>query len=287
MTFTGFPAEAFDFYVRLGMDNSRPFWQANKSVYDTQVKAPLLAALEELEAYGPFQIFRPYRDVRFAKDKTPYKENAGAYGEGEGGTGYYLALNATSLFAGAGYYGFAADQMERFRTAVDADPTGGDLAARVAAMEKKGFTVGAISELKTAPRGYPKDHPRIALLRRKGLAVEDAVVRTAAQRVRPVLLTTVTTILGLLPMVFEINVDFAAGTITRGSTTSDWWVLLASAVVYGLAFSTVLTLALTPVMLAAPTVLRRRWFGRKKGGETSLGAKQPASTAADRPQAAE
>ena len=71
MTFTGFPAEAFDFYVRLGMDNSRPFWQANKAVYDTQVKAPLLAALEELEAYGPFQIFRPYRDVRFAKDKTP------------------------------------------------------------------------------------------------------------------------------------------------------------------------------------------------------------------------
>lgn len=125
------------------------------------------------------------------------------------------------------------------------------------------------------------------LLRRKGLAVEDAVVRTAAQRVRPVLLTTVTTILGLLPMVFEINVDFAAGTITRGSTTSDWWVLLASTVVYGLAFSTVLTLALTPVMLAAPTVLRRRWFGRKKGGETSFGAKQPASTAADRPQAAE
>lgn len=94
-------------------------------------------------------------------------------------------------------------------------------------------------------------------LRRKGLAVEDAVVRTAAQRIRPVLLTTATTILGLLPMVFEINVDFAAGTITRGSTTSDWWVLLSSAVVYGLAFSTMLTLILTPVMLAAPTVLRK------------------------------
>ncbi len=94
-------------------------------------------------------------------------------------------------------------------------------------------------------------------LRRKGLAVEEAVVRTAAQRIRPVLLTTATTILGLLPMVFEINVDFAAGTITRGSTTSDWWVLLSSAVVYGLAFSTMLTLILTPVMLAAPTVLRK------------------------------
>ena len=95
-------------------------------------------------------------------------------------------------------------------------------------------------------------------LRRKGLPVEDAVVRTAAQRIRPVLLTTATTILGLLPMVYEINVNFAAGTITRGSTTSDWWVLLSSAVVYGLAFSTLLTLILTPVMLAAPTVLRKR-----------------------------
>ncbi|MEM1397945.1 MAG: efflux RND transporter permease subunit, partial [Pseudomonadota bacterium] len=69
--------------------------------------------------------------------------------------------------------------------------------------------------------------------RRRGLSVEDAVVRTAAQRLRPVLLTTVTTILGLLPMVFELNVDFAAGQISRGSTTSDWWVLLSSAVVYG------------------------------------------------------
>lgn len=95
-------------------------------------------------------------------------------------------------------------------------------------------------------------------LRRKGLKVEDAVVRTAAQRIRPVLLTTATTILGLLPMVFELNVNFAAGTISHGSKTSDWWVLLSSAVVYGLAFSTVLTLVLTPVMLAAPTVLRRK-----------------------------
>ncbi len=95
-------------------------------------------------------------------------------------------------------------------------------------------------------------------LRRKGLAVENAVIRTAAQRVRPVLLTTVTTILGLLPMVFEITVNFASGTISHGSTTSDWWVLLSSAVVFGLAFSTMLTLILTPVLLAAPTVLRKR-----------------------------
>ena len=98
-------------------------------------------------------------------------------------------------------------------------------------------------------------------MRRKGLNAEDAVIRTAAQRIRPVLLTTATTILGLLPMVFELNVDFARGAITRGSTTSDWWVLLSSAIVYGLAFSTFLTLVLTPVMLAAPAVFGRRMRG--------------------------
>ncbi len=95
-------------------------------------------------------------------------------------------------------------------------------------------------------------------LRRKGLGVKDAALRTAVQRVRPVLLTTGTTILGLLPMVFELNVDFGAGSISRGSTTSDWWVLLSSAVVYGLTFSTLLTLILTPVLLAAPAVVGAR-----------------------------
>lgn len=63
----------------------------------------------------------------------------------------------------------ASDQLERFRDAVDADGTGSQLATMCAAIEKKGFRVGAIDELKTAPRGYPKDHPRVALLRRKGL----------------------------------------------------------------------------------------------------------------------
>ena len=102
-------------------------------------------------------------------------------------------------------------------------------------------------------------------LRRKGLGVEQAAVRTATQRLRPVLLTTGTTILGLMPMVFELNVDFAAGTISRGSTTSDWWVLLASAVAYGLAFSTVTTLILTPVFLAAPSVISKRLPWSKRG----------------------
>ena len=102
MAFTGFPLEAVAFYEGLQADNSRTYWQANKAVYERAVKAPMLALLDDLAEFGPFQVFRPYRDVRFAKDKTPYKENIGAYGESEGGAGYYVAFSATGMFMGSG-----------------------------------------------------------------------------------------------------------------------------------------------------------------------------------------
>lgn len=169
MAFTGFPVEAVAFYEGLRADNSRTYWQANKAVYERAVRGPLLALLDELADYGPFQVFRPYRDVRFSKDKTPYKENIGAYGEREGGAGYYVAFSDTGMYMGSGYYQMASDQLERFRAAVDAEATGNEVEALVAALGRKGLRAGAIDELKTAPRGYAKDHPRIALLRRKGL----------------------------------------------------------------------------------------------------------------------
>jgi multidrug efflux pump len=103
-------------------------------------------------------------------------------------------------------------------------------------------------------------------LRRQGFAMEDAALRCGVQRLRPVFLTTTTTMLGLLPMVFQINVDYRAGSIGIGSTTSDWWVLLASAVVYGLFFSSLLTLVLTPALLAAPATIRRRLSRKAAGG---------------------
>jgi multidrug efflux pump len=86
-------------------------------------------------------------------------------------------------------------------------------------------------------------------LRKRGLAPFDAVLRTGAQRLRPVLLTTVTTILGLLPMVLKVNVDLLTRAVTVGGPSTDWWSQLASAVAGGLAFATVLTLVLTPCLL--------------------------------------
>jgi uncharacterized protein (TIGR02453 family) len=168
--FAGFPAEAFEFYEQLEADNSRLWWQGNKPRYDAVVRGPMAALCALIEdPWGPFHIFRPYVDTRFAKGKPPYKTHIGAYSESEGGAGFYLQLSAAGLMAATGYYAMAPDQLERFRQVVDDEARGKELQRLVAAAERKGYSIGAISELKTAPRGYPKDHPRIGLLRRKGL----------------------------------------------------------------------------------------------------------------------
>jgi multidrug efflux pump len=89
-------------------------------------------------------------------------------------------------------------------------------------------------------------------LRSDGRTPEYAAIATAAQRIRPILLTTGTTICGLLPMVYQMNVSFADGAINFGSASSEWWVQLATAVVFGLAFSTIMILLVTPVWLLVP-----------------------------------
>jgi len=168
MAFTGIPAAAIDFYDRLAADNSKSFWLANKDTFTEVVKGPAQELCEELDEYGPFHMFRPHNDLRFSKNKPPYKTHQGAYGESEGGAGHYFDISSTGLMCGTGYYGMAKDQLERFRAAVDAEHTGGEIEAIVAGLSKK-YEIGSIRELKTAPRGYPKDHPRIELIRRKGL----------------------------------------------------------------------------------------------------------------------
>lgn len=169
MAFRGFPDDAIHFYEELALDNSRTWWHANKHRYQESVRGPLDELLVDLGEYGPFHVFRPYKDVRFSKDKVPYKDHQGAYGESEGGAGFYVQISAHGLMAGAGYYAMASDQLARFREAVDSDVLGPEIERLAATVEAKGARLGAIGELKTAPRGYPRDHPRIALLRRKGL----------------------------------------------------------------------------------------------------------------------
>jgi uncharacterized protein (TIGR02453 family) len=170
MAFRGFPAEAITFFEELEADNSRSFWTAHKDVYERAVKEPMEALCADLDGeFGPLKMFRPYRDVRFSKDKTPYKTAAAAAAESEGGAVYYVHLSANGLFVGSGCYHMSPDQLARFRAAVDDDRTGADDERISTAMEKAGFDMAAHDELKTAPRGYAKDHRRIALLKRKGL----------------------------------------------------------------------------------------------------------------------
>jgi len=166
--FAGFPPEAVDFYRRLAADNTKRFWDEQRHVYDAAVRAPMLALTAELtDEFGIFHLFRPHRDVRFSRDKSPYKLHQGAVTEGEGGESYYLHISADGLWVGSGYHHMARDQLARFRSAVADDEAGPALEAVVAGLEGR-YEIGG-EALSTAPRGYPRDHPRIRFLRHKGL----------------------------------------------------------------------------------------------------------------------
>jgi len=165
MSFSGWPEEALDFYDGLAADNSKTYWTAHKQVYDAAVLRPMTELVEELAPeFGEAKIFRPYRDIRFSKDKTPYKTHIGAL-VGRG----YVQFSAQGLAVGNGMYGMAPDQLDRYRQAVARDRTGGELEDAIAAIEKEGIGVSGRDVLKSAPRGYPADHPRIELLRYKGI----------------------------------------------------------------------------------------------------------------------
>jgi uncharacterized protein (TIGR02453 family) len=166
MPFRGWPPSAVTFFEGLEADNSKDYWQAHKSVYEEDVRAPMEALLADLEPeFGAGKIFRPYRDVRFSRDKSPYKTAIAATLAGGG----YVHLSADAFGVGTGLYRPEPEALERYRRAVAAETTGRELERLVAAAEKKQLEVRGHEELKTAPRGYPKDHPRIDLLRQKGL----------------------------------------------------------------------------------------------------------------------
>jgi uncharacterized protein (TIGR02453 family) len=143
---------------------------AHKAIYDESVKAPFLELSDAVEReFGPLRVFRPNRDIRFSKDKSPYKIAAAAATEGEGGAAYYVQISSGGLYAGSGYYHLMPDQLERYRVAVADARTGPKLATAVAAVRKQRYNVDSRDALSRAPRGYPQDHPRIELLRKKGM----------------------------------------------------------------------------------------------------------------------
>jgi len=166
VAFRGWPVEALEFYEGLEADNSKTFWTAHKAVYDDKVHAPMMELLAELAPdFGAGKIFRPYRDVRFSNDKSPYKTAIGATLE----RGGYIQLSAKGLAAGNGMWMMEPDQLARYRAAVDDDKSGQKLHKVLTEVASHGIDVGGHDELKTAPKGYARDHPRVEYLRYKGL----------------------------------------------------------------------------------------------------------------------
>ncbi|MCL2781803.1 MAG: DUF2461 domain-containing protein [Actinomycetia bacterium] len=169
MSSVGIPTAALDFYEDLEADNTKSFWTAHKHIYDEQVRAPMEALATALaEEFGGWKMFRPYRDVRFARDKTPYKTQQGVW---FAETARYFHISAAGLFVAGGYWDTPSPQVDRLRRAVADDIAGAALERAIQAIAKAGLKLSG-EQLTRVPNGYPKDHPRADLLRYKSLVAE-------------------------------------------------------------------------------------------------------------------
>lgn len=172
--FDGFEASVHKWFRGLEADNSKEYFATSRGFFETAIRDQMDALLTELRDKfgGEVKLFRQNRDIRFSRDKSPYKTNT--YGVLRGTDiareGLYASISARGLVAGSGYFVMARDQLERYRESVADDKGGSELSQLVAEAEKAGLAVWGES-LATAPRGYPKDHERIELLRRKSLTL--------------------------------------------------------------------------------------------------------------------
>ncbi len=187
--FEGFADAKAEFFKKLAKKNERPWFVAHKAEFEEGWNAPMKLLLadvrEAIDGAYPHcdldepKVFRIFRDVRFSKDKSPYKTHIGGYiplrRAGKKATdapmALYFHVGDKELFGGAGYYMMEPESLERFRSAVADDKRGKELEKLLAALVKKGFIVGEHEMLKRVPKGYEADHPRGDLLRRKGLVV--------------------------------------------------------------------------------------------------------------------
>ena len=168
--FTGFPEAALDFYDDLEADNTRSFWTAHADVYESCVRTPMKELADALaEDFGDAKLFRPHRDVRFSKDKTPYKTYQDMFVPVGPALGWYLRISAPGVVVGAGFYDAPPERLRSLRDVI-AGPRGGELEAILAPLTAAGFALGG-DTVATFPRGNDKQHPRIELLRHRSISV--------------------------------------------------------------------------------------------------------------------
>jgi uncharacterized protein (TIGR02453 family) len=187
--FTGWPPEAFRWFRDLEANNTREWFQAHRVTYDEAVRGPMEALLAEAaDEFGDGIVARPNRDTRFSADKSPYKLRCYARLPQAAGT-FYVDVRVEGLFAGGGVYAPDRDGLAAIRRAIADDRTGAELEKVVAGLESDGAALLRDGALKTAPRGYRVDHPRIEYLRLPHLAggiqwPPEPWLRTAAARDR-------------------------------------------------------------------------------------------------------
>ena len=167
--FGGFPPEAIEFLRELEANNDRDWFKANRGRYEEHVVAPVKVLGEDLADLGRPHLFRPWNDTRFHA-APPIKEQVGLAVGYEGAGGFYVELSLDGLLVAAGLHNPAPDQVERMRRAVDAGPTAAALSRAIRGAEKAGLELNE-PDLVRGPRGYPADHPRMDLLRRRRLTV--------------------------------------------------------------------------------------------------------------------
>jgi uncharacterized protein (TIGR02453 family) len=171
VSFAGFPDEGLVFYEGLEADNSKTYWTQHKAEYEAHVKAPLAALLAELAPeFGTAKVFRPYRDVRFSHDKTPYKTHQGAvvHPDGRGAGSWYVQISADGLMVSGGCWRLESDQVSRYRRAVADDVQGPRLQKEVDRLATAGWSIEG-EQLSRVPAGYSADGERLDLLKRKSL----------------------------------------------------------------------------------------------------------------------
>ena len=184
-TFTGFPQEGLKFLADLVENNDRDWFAENKQVYLDNIVAPAVAFVENLgdrlqfisphiqydtKTNGQGSLMRIYRDVRFSKDKSPYKTWVGIrFWEGAGKKGdcpgFFLWIEADAAGFYTGMYGFPKPLLKAYREAVVDDELGAELDSAIAAVRAAGaYEIGG-EHYKKVPRGFDPDHPRADLLK--------------------------------------------------------------------------------------------------------------------------
>jgi uncharacterized protein (DUF2461 family) len=172
--FRGWPADGLTFLAELERDNSRAFWTANRHRYQEALLEPTHALAAALaEEFGPPRVFRPHVDRRFRPGVAPYRTDTGATVAGPGGTPYTVVLAARGLSVQVGYQAFDPGQLRRYRHAVDGG-SGEELVRVLAALHGEGLGLDGVPVLRGRPRGCPRDHPRLPLMRLRGLHVDRA-----------------------------------------------------------------------------------------------------------------